>query len=671
MNAIDIARRCAELGTPSDANSAYVLALHQGGLSPEERLEAAVYLLRMGGDYKVAYTQFSQLYNEGVFQAECLDIMTEAFYMPNVKLLKSRYEKNCAALAKYPYLFRKEFPKFEELPLRFYPFDDNGYLPFDPAEQKFGGYINFSHPVISRNFFKDLENPILAQDVYSQYELEYLYDNVRPSEDIGRENHLYLHYASWETFCAHLQVLNVRSVLENKKIIFLFGDERSRYPIDFQAEYGIDYSQYPVKPIGFQDIQRLIWHTQLSSDNGGDFFNEVFDSHPNLLCIPSVMMDEIDKAIRNYREEFSRADKARTSGVTELSFGSKLAEKLYWSGSRSEKDILSVLFMDMDTYMGGVDHAARIYPALFFQPHFSNIDYDLFPDDKGRTILTSEQHDRIRNSAIFRAFKYIKTFTPMRRITTSYAATVRWIAEKQIHTIKDGGKRVVMPELVTDRIANRSFMIDPEDRLYKDSVLVRFEDGKTNPRATFTALAAFLDLPYTESMTYCSEKGVHDVETAEGNVVGFDTATVYRTYDDYATDEERAYIEFCLRDAYEFYGYDFHYYDGTPVDEERLKNWLDGFTNINNYIAATWKNNILSDDKIIITRDGEKVAEGTNETIRQQFLDQIRRKNDTVRLRIGKAMIDGLYFINKNGQPLRMMRKLELDPALLDEPLYH
>ena len=159
MQTIDIARRCAELNAVNDANSAYVLALHQGGLAPEERMEAAVYLLRMGGNYRIAYTQFVQLYHEGQFQEECLNVMTQAFYQPNVKLMKSRYEKNCAALAKYPYLFRRDFPKFEELLLRFYPFDDNGYLPFKPEQQEFGGYVNYNDPVVSRNFFKEKYPP--------------------------------------------------------------------------------------------------------------------------------------------------------------------------------------------------------------------------------------------------------------------------------------------------------------------------------------------------------------------------------------------------------------------------------------------------------------------------------------------------------------------------------
>ena len=210
-------------------------------------------------------------------------------------------------------------------------------------------------------------------------------------------------------------------------------------------------------------------------------------------------------------------------------------------------------------------------------------------------------------------------------------------------------------------------MIDPEDRLYQDSILVRFEDGKTNPEATFRALAAFLDLPYTESMTYCSSQGVHDVETAEGNVVGFDTATVYRTYDDYATDDERAFIEFCLRDAYQFYGYDFHYYDGGPVDEARIEKWVEGFTKINEYIALSWKNNVLSDTTV--SPDGNKRK--LNEEEQEEVLAKIKEKHDKIRLKLAKRLMGSLYFVNKNGQPLRMMPLLKPDPALLKEPLYH
>lgn len=666
MDALQIARRMAELNRPKEAAQAYTLSLHQNTLAPQEELEAAAYLLQSGENYQAAYTTFYSLYARDLFRDDCLSIMTGAFYEPNIKPQKNRYEKNCAALRKYPYLFRRDFPAFEDLPIRFYPYGDRGYLPFSPARERFDPYVDFNHPVISRNFFQNLDDPILAKDVYSQYELEYLYDNVRPSEDIGRENHIYLHYESWETFCAYLQVLNIRQLLDKKKIVFLFGEELSRYPIDFKEEYGIDYSKYPVKPIGVQDIHRLIWHTQLSSDNGGDFFNEVFDDHPNLICLPSVMMETVEKGIQDCKDKFAEVDKVIAAGGAPTVDSQRVAD-LYYNKGRTDKDIVATLFMEKDDYMSGLDHAARICPALFFQPHFGNITYDMTHGDHDRTVLLCKEYDKIRSSPVFKAFKYIKTFTPLRRFTTSAAATFRWQVEKRGLLKPRGDEKGVATDLALNRALNRSFMIDPEDRLYKDSVLVRFEDGKTNPEATFRALAAFLDLPYTDSMTYCSEKGVHDVETAEGNVVGFDPATVYRTYDDYATDDERAFIEFCLRDAYEYYGYDFHYYNGGPVDEAQIEKWVEGFTKINEFIALSWKNNVLSDATASPDGDERELSEEEQEKV----LAEIIEKHDKIRLKLAKRLMGKLYFVNKNGQPLRMMPPLKLDPALLKEPLYH
>ena len=297
MKPIELARKLAQAGSVEEAQTAYTLVVSQEG-DPAERLEAAVYILQFGGDYRISYTCFRELYNQGHFREEVLSLMTGAFYEPNARELRDRYERNCRLLKKYPYLFRKDFPSFEELPIRFFPYDEEGYVPFYPAEERFGEYINFKNPVVSRNFFKDLENPILADDVYSQYELEYLMDTVRRSEDVGRENHVYLHYAGWEDFCAYLPCLNMKPLLAEQKPVFLIGDEIGLYPIDFKKRFGIDYSKYSLRPVRVREVNRLIWHTQLSSHNGGDFFNEVLDNHPNLLVLPSIMMDDLERQMK-------------------------------------------------------------------------------------------------------------------------------------------------------------------------------------------------------------------------------------------------------------------------------------------------------------------------------------------------------------------------------------
>lgn len=668
MNAIEIARRMAELGSTEDARQAYTLALRSGEIAPEEEMEAAVYILQSGGDYKVAYTCFCGLYERGFFREDCLSIMTAAFYEPNIKLLKSRYEKNCRALAKYPYLFRKDFPSFDELTIRFYPFDDDGYLPFFPQDERFGEYVDFNDTVISRNFFHDLENPILAKDVYSQYELEYLNDNVRKSEDIARENHIYLHYSDWATFCAYLQCLNVRRLLKDKKLVILIGDEIEQYPIDFKARFGIDYSGFEVKPIGIRDVHRMIWHTQLSTHNGGDFFNEVFDNHPNLVMLPSLMMEDVEKTIASYRKSLEIIGDAFTAEGLLSSLKRPIARELFQLQDRTDKDIAVAVFLSVGNYAAQLDHASRIAPALFFQPHFPNIHYELTPDAQMRTVLSCQQLERLRNSPVFRAFKYIKTFTPMRRITTSYGASNRFLAGMAQVQSEEEQQGYYVHDVVSGRVLNRSYMVDPEDRLYRDGVIVRFEDGKLNPKATFTALAAFLDIPYTESMTYCSTEGKRN-ETAPGNDIGFSTGAVYRTYDEYTTDDERYFIEYFMRDAYEYYGYDFQYYDGGPMDEKRIRELIRGFTAINGFMRESWQKNILPKARLL--RDGEEVAGNEVAEGRAEWLDGIIAQADENRLRIAKLLSKDLHFVNKNGQPLRMMPKLELDPALLEQPLYH
>ena len=596
----------------------------------------------------MAYTAFVSLYNRGFYQTELMDLMTQAFYLPNAEDQKKRYARNCAALAKYPYLFREDFPDFEALPVQFFPFNDEGYIPFFKAEHRFGAYVNFNDPVIDRYFFRDLDKPVLARDVFSQYQLEYLNDNVRKSEWVGRENHIYLHYTDWTTFCAYLQCLELRPLLSEKKLVFLMEGEIEQYPIDFHTRFGIDYAQYPVRPIGIGEVTRMIWHTQLAAHNGGDFFNEIFYGHPNLLSYESIMFDNIQKAVAEAKANWRRVDWLTP----------RLRRQLSRMKRPTDKDFLVALFLDRQDISGSLDHGSRIAPALFFQPHFSNMIYDIRESElKGAPMLYSEQYEAIRTSPLFHGFRYIKTFTPMRRITTSYAASVRFMLDREAQ----GEEVKVVPDVLAERLVNRSFMVDQWDRLYRDSVLVRFEDGKLNPRATFTALAEFLDLPYTESMTYCSSRKGIDPESLKGNARGFDPATVYRTYDEFANDEERAFLEYFLRDAYEYYGYDFHYYQGEPVDEAWIEQKIRGFTCLDGYIEKSYQDVVQS--KEISFKNGETPIDVTAVAPIPGYQSNRRR--------IADFLLRGLRFVNKQGQPLKMMRPLKLDPALLEQPLYH
>ena len=680
MRTLEIARRLIQLGEIKEACKACYLVLHESdGSDPAEELEAAMCLLKFGSgdDYKVSYQTFCRLYNSGFCKEDILQIMDEAFRAPNVKLLQRRYRKNCALLEKYPYLFRKNFPKFENLPIRFFPYDDNSYTPYYPGEERFGDYINPGEPVIRHNFFKDLEKPVLAQDIFSQYELEYLRDNVRRSEDVARENHVYLHYSSWEEFCSWLTCLDMKPLLEEKKLVFLFGEEIDQYPIDFKARFGIDYSQCDVKPLRIRDINRLVWHVQLSSHNGGDLFNEVLDFHPNLLFLPSVMMENyqenIDLVRRHMDEAESLSEALRVFEPTNSP--PRLVEELYHMKNRTDKDILAFLFMRDSRSSVGLDKSSRIVPALFLQPHVGNVICQLKRENgTGRTILSGSGYDDMLQWPAVRGFRYIKTFVPLRRFTTSYGATVRFVhlsTKYEIDCYVKGEREhpSIMSDIVSERILNRTFMADPEERLYRDSVVVRFEDGKLNPKATFTALAAFLDLPYTETMTYCSEYGDQKGggPMMEGNAAGFDPVTVYRTYDEFANDSERCFIEYFLRDAYEYYGYDFHYYDGRPMDLDQVKKLIEGFDSLNDYLRQSWE---MLFEVLKINIVSESTTPEEERALKQEMVDSHIKSIVETRMKNVEILMSGLQFVNRRGQPLHMIPQLRLEPELLENPIY-
>ena len=390
------------------------------------------------------------------------------------------------------------------------------------------------------------------------------------------------------------------------------------------------------------------------------------------MVLPSVMMKDVEQSIQDWKDALANAKSSKEAAQALMRGNSpqtlRVLHELRTMGNPTDKDVFVAFYLSNDAVMRHVDQATRITPAIFFQPHFPNIVYGLQVGSKDYTVLKSDEYDKTIQSPIFRGFSYIKTFTPMRRFTTSHGATVKFMYASAQKEAKEGEAQAVVPDAVSQRVLNRSFMIDWLDRLYADSILVRFEDAKLNPTATFTALAAFLDLPYTESMTYCSLNGERDPESLEGNDIGFSTGAIYRTYDEYVNAAKRKYIEYFLRDAYAAYGYDFHYYDGQPMTLEQVNALTEQFDTIDHYIRDTWKKIYK---KATVTVNDQRVEEKTELDVQGQLLEnQVKSFHENRRKNSG-ILCRGLRFVNRHGQPLHMMSKLELDPALLEQPLYH
>ncbi len=650
---------------------------------PETEMKAAFLLMKEGLSLHGARGKIQELYDNEDFRDQLMKALNKEFY--NMKSYKpsDTYKRNCRRLKQYPYCFKEDFVDPEELTVKFFHLPKGGFLPFLKSEGTFGNFITTDWPVVFHYYFDDLENPVLAYDVYSQYELEYLHDSVRKSEDIGKDNHVYLYYTDWMMFCNFLQCLDVLPVLKDEKVVFLFEDELDLYPLDFKESFGIDYSEYPVKPFRISEICRLIWHSQASAHNGGDYFNEIFDSHPNLIVNPSVEFTDIVKSVKDLKKGIKAAKSLEDAYNRLPGLLPELTKELYLMRNRTDKDIFVALNLNnigtnpQNEFKPYLDFNSRIAPIIFCQPHFSQNQHRMHVDDAGRVILTAEQDIQVKQAKIFYGFKYIKMFVPLRRITTSYAASMRFVHNRLLaldtkeEVTEDDLRKAIFFDVMTERILSRNYLVDRRDRLYTDCVLVKFEDAKLNPDPVFRALAEFLDIPYTESMKYCSLFGEVDPESYTGNVRGFNTDSVYRTYDDYANENERYFIEFLFQDAYQHYGYDYHYFDKQSISNERLEELVRGFTTANKFIHDSWMRS--ASQLASVQLDGKDIEVDpddteTWETIVGQYID---RFSDT-RKNIARAiMLSQIKFYNDDGTPLDFIPQLVLDEETLTQPLYH
>ena len=72
-----------------------------------------------------------------------------------------------------------------------------------------------------------------------------------------------------------------------------------------------------------------------------------------------------------------------------------------------------------------------------------------------------------------------------------------------------------------------------------------------------------------------------------------------------------------------------------------------------------------------MTVNEERVAEEMELEVQGKLLESQVKSFRENRVKNSEILMRGLKFVNRHGQPLHMMPKLELDPELLEQPLYH
>lgn len=116
-----------------------------------------------------------------------------------------------------PISFSKKFVQPRDNRYLLSPFLKKIFYCFDQHEHSFT-LMDVNAGRETRYFFENLNQPVISENQYNFYDLRFLRDNVRCSDNFAGNNHVYLHYADWRTFYAHLQCLNMRPLVEEEQM---------------------------------------------------------------------------------------------------------------------------------------------------------------------------------------------------------------------------------------------------------------------------------------------------------------------------------------------------------------------------------------------------------------------------------------------------------------------
>ena len=100
-----------------------------------------------------------------------------------------------------------------------------------------------------------------------------------------------------------------------------------------------------------------------------------------------------------------------------------------------------------------------------------------------------------------------------------------------------------------------------------------------------------------------------------------------------------------------------------------VKEKLEGVHNLDRRIRETYRRAIQrKSENVVIVSDGVTYEREEGCELQTRHVMEDIRSN---RLKMTELLLKNLMFVNRDNQPLRLMKKLELDPRLLQQPLYH
>jgi glycosyltransferase involved in cell wall biosynthesis len=411
------------------------------------------------------------------------------------------YTKNKKFLCDYPYLFGK-IPEFKALKKR---------------------TLNLSEDV--PYFFKDLSKPLFICNISNPAHIKFLFDNVRASEDVAMDNHIYLYYASEQKFLETLCECDLKPLLKQQKFVFLLGERNKNiYPIDFKKRYGIDYELMPFKPLRANELKRIVLYSGLTV-SGQDFLFQICAANRNILPIyapePFSFLPKLENELLNFK--FNINDLFCHRDV--------LHSVIYHSLPNPDifNFISAILYNNREQ-----KNKIRISPTILFDPHHNT-------------------HLQFLN--VYKSFSYRKGMRLIRNPITRFASFIKY-------NFFQNDAYHFFPQLYYSSSA--FYMKSDKFNCFK------LESLKSNPIEGAKALCKYLQVPFDKNMLH-PEKYPYIASCCGSTgkmVMGFEP-TPKRDIFDAISEWDLQRLTPLFEPVLQHYGYEYKKYE--PMQEKKLR----------------------------------------------------------------------------------------------------
>lgn len=494
------------------------------------------------GDFVQGFAELAEGYAEGQNSPSALEDLKRGFWEPNLAEMEENFQKNASFLNEYPFFLSKRLVALRDNRYLLFALTDELFYRFDQHEQAFAP-MEVNSERETRYFFEDLGRPLLIENEFNSFNLRFLKDNVRRSEDFAGDNHIYLCYENKDALSLLLYYVDLTELCKDRKFVFLTEEERGLYPLDFKERFGIDYSGMKPQRLRVEEMQRIcFWYKRGYSGTlfglnllghnrhiimryGADLFYESY-----VKGYPFFQTNLPEQVMKDTARVYTLQGLKALVHHPEFQWGvSDLEDFIQWLEASSINSFtLPALFRAYFIYKFYRDSPQmnpRIVPVILWEPHINAVDI----------------HD-----PLILDFPYITLLNSIR------------------DPIKTVG-RIYQREgsiFITQTLAI-GYSMNP--KLRKHYYGYRLEDAKLYPTETCQALCAALNVPYDPNMLNDDE--VREGINGEPDVVGFDTAPLHRNVDAVLSAFDQCRLQIFFDSLLRHFGYPAFDFDECPMDD--------------------------------------------------------------------------------------------------------